>query len=1017
MRGFMKNSVTILVFVAMSLTAAVPGMAKVKIYEGTLTIPTYEWKDDINPKFWALEGAAKGSFTVKESITYPYTMQDHLYRTKVDRTYKAIYLENEYLKITCLPELGGRLHSVLDKTEDKEMFHLNDVIKPSMIAMRGAFISGGVEWNAGPHGHTVTILSPVNVISGQNPDGSAYLEISNLEKSLQTRWTVRVTLHPGKAYLDEQIRIFNPTDGVQTYYFWNCTAFPCKKGTRFIYPMTLGTGHYGRRFYSWPIHEGKDLSWLKERETAASVFAYRCPFDFFGAYDVDDDRGIVQVGDRYEIGGKKAWTWGQGPYGRVCQSNLADDGSGYLEVQSGPLQTQVENGILGPRETIAWREWWYPVHDLGDGFEYATKDLVTQSRRSNGTLELRLLATGKFDDAVCTISVAKQPLVEKALDLSPEKPQVLTVPASKGLPVNVTVTTKAGDVLASFASPLDIPQIDEPDSSIFVEKDDQQLTLEEKYLKGLKYDRAIYRLDARKYYEMALAEDAGYSPALRGLAVLDIEAGLYETAAQRLEKALHRNAEDGLAWYFLGISHLKLGNQPEAIRCAYNAATGFGCISLGNDLAGRAYMQQAEYAKAVNPFKKAVYANPSDPMAKNHLLLALYAMGDTKAALKQAEQQIRNRPTDPIPRAVVALQNKKEMQRFVRQARDFLGEHDFEMLDASLVFADMGLFKEAGKLLSAVCIEAVPESKADPLVLYYLAYFAHRSADHEAAQRYLQQAGSINKDFVFACRTEAEPVLKYAIEKNPNDPYAHYHIGNLYANFNRFDEAVEHWQKAVELDASLSVAFRNLGLHSWITEQNLTKAADYYTKAIAVRPGDQTLYRDLAEILIANDRRVEAITIMEQVPFERQRRSDITIPLAQAYLDEGMLDETLELLEATPYFVNWEGSEVVWRIFNRAHLQRGQQRFENKDFRGALEDFEAALTYPENLGVGVDYKQDAPAYYWKGKALEALGRLDEARSAWQKGADAPEGRRWRRRRSSEQNTHRQLCSMALVMTK
>jgi len=1015
MRGFVKNSVIVLVFVAMFLTVAVPTQAKVKIYEGTITIPTYEWKDDINPKFWALEGAAKGSFTVKESITYPYTMQDHLYRTKVDRTYRAVYLENEYLKITCLPELGGRFHSVLDKTEGKEMFHRNNVIKPSMIAMRGAFISGGAEWNAGPHVHTVTILSPVNVISGQNPDGSAYLEISNLEKSLRTRWTVHVTLHPGKAYLDEQIRIFNPTDGMQPYYFWNCTAFPCKKATRFIYPINLGTDHYGRRFYSWPVRNGKDMSWLKNYETASSVFAYQCAFDFFGAYDVDDDRGVVQVADRYELGGKKAWTWGQGPYGRVCQSNLADDGSGYIEVQSGPLPTQSDYGMLGPREDISWCEWWYPVHGLGDGFEYATKDLVVQSRRSDGALELRLLATGKFDDAVCTLSVAKQSLVEKTLDLSSEKPQLLMVPASKDLPVNVTVTTKAGDVLASFATPLNIPQIEEPDRSIFVEKDDEKLTLEEKYLRGLKCDRATDRLNARKYYEMALAEDPGYSPALRGLAILDVEAGLYETAARRLEKALNRNGEDGLAWYFLSISCLKMGNQQKALRCAHTAATCFGCLSLGNDLAGRAYMQQAEYAKAVNSFEKAVYSNPRDSMAKNHLLLALYAMGDMKAALEQAEQQILQRPTDPIPRAVVALQNEKNLQRFVRDARDFLGEHDFEMLDATLVFVDMGLFKEAQKLLSAVCIEAVPENQVNPLTLYYLAYFAHRSADDQAAKRYLQQAGSIYKDFVFACRTQAEPVLKYALEKNPNDAYAHYHIGNLYGNFNRLDEAVEDWQKAVELDPSLSVAFRNLGLHSWIAAKNLTKAADYYTKAIAARPGDQTLYRDLAEILIANDRRREAIAIMEQVPFERQRRSDITIPLAQAYLDEEMYDETIELLESTPYFVNWEGSSVVWQIFNRAHLLRGQQRFDSRDFKGALEDFEAALTYPENLGVGVDFKQDAPAYYWKGKALEALGRLDEARSAWQKGADAPEGRRWRR--SSEQNTHRQLCSMALVMTK
>ena len=307
-------------------------------------------------------------------------MQDHLSRQKVDRTYKALFLENEYLKVTCLPELGGRLHSVLDKTEGKEMFHLNRVIKPGMIAMRGAWISGGVEWNSGPHGHTVTVLSPVDALLGHNLDGSAYLEISNQEKILRTRWTVRVTLHPGKAYLDERIRIDNPTDGSHPYYFWNCTAFPNLPGTRFIYPMTLGTDHNAREFFRWPIHEGRDLSWLKNYETYASIFSVNCSHDFFGAYDVDLDRGIVQVANHHELGGKKAWTWGEWDFGKVAQKNLTDDDGPYIEVQSGPLPTQSDYGMLGPRERVAWQEWWYPVHGLGEGFEFANRDIAATER-------------------------------------------------------------------------------------------------------------------------------------------------------------------------------------------------------------------------------------------------------------------------------------------------------------------------------------------------------------------------------------------------------------------------------------------------------------------------------------------------------------------------------------------------------------------------------------------------------------------------------------------------------------
>ncbi|MCD6333429.1 MAG: DUF5107 domain-containing protein, partial [Bacteroidales bacterium] len=249
---------------------------QVKAWEGTITIPTYGWEDDVNPKFWAMESGAKGATTVKASITYPYNMQDHLSRKLEDVTYKAIFLENEYLKITCLPELGGRLHSIYDKTTGHEAFHNNNVIKPSMIAMRGAFISGGIEWNAGPQVHTVTILSPVDVLYGENEDGSAYIEVSNLEKSLRTRWTVRITLHSGKAVLDENIRIYNPTDTMNPFYFWNCTAFPQRKGTRFIYPMSKGTDHFGVKYFDWPVNDGVDLSWTKNYKDAIHVLELAC---------------------------------------------------------------------------------------------------------------------------------------------------------------------------------------------------------------------------------------------------------------------------------------------------------------------------------------------------------------------------------------------------------------------------------------------------------------------------------------------------------------------------------------------------------------------------------------------------------------------------------------------------------------------------------------------------------------------------------------------------------------------
>ena len=1011
MRGFFKNVLVVLLFVGLCVSLSNPCPAAVKASRGTVTIATYPWQDDVNPKFWAMEGGPKLSTTVKGAIIYPYTMQDHLSRTKVNRTYKALFLENEYLKITCLPELGGRLHSVLDKTEGKQMFHLSRVIKPGMIAMRGAWISGGVEWNTGPHGHTVTIVSPVDALIGQDPDGSAFLEISNREKIFRTRWTVRVTLHPGRAYLDEQIRIFNPTDGMHPYYFWNCTAFPCRSGTRFIYPMTLGTDHFGRQFFDWPVNKGKDISWLKNYPTPSSVFAVDCRHDFFGAYDVDADRGIVQVANHHELGGKKAWTWGTSDFGRVCQANLSDGDGGYIEVQTGPLPTQSDYGMLGPRDEVAWREWWYPVHGLGDGFELATKDLAAKTVRSGGKLELRLLATGKFPGATCTLSREGRELLTRSVDLSPAEVQVVTLPGAGRAPVEVLVNTKGGQVLASFITPLPIPNTPPPKLSMIMQKPDEQLTLEQMYLKGRKHDRATQRPQARAYYEKVLAEDPAHLLALRSLAVLDLEAGLYRPAIERLEKATHRDGDDGLSWFFLGVCHLKLDDQQEAMRCGYRAARCFGTGSLGYDLVGRARMRLQQPLRAVEAFTEAVRLNPGDSRANHHLMLALYSRGATRDSSLKAKQRIARNPTDLVPRALVGLQNINAMNRFVQDARAIAGEDDFELIETSLVFAELGLMEQAARILAATRVEGVAEAELNPLPLYYLAYYAAQSGDEAAARRHLGRAAGIDRDAVFPSRPEALEVLKFAVAKNPADANAQLHLGNLYGGLGRLAEAAQHWQQAARLKPSLSVALRNLGVYSASVKKDLAESEGLYRKAVAARPGDQTLWRDLAEILVARDRRGEAIELMETMPFKKIRRADIIIMLSQAYLDSQQYTKTIDLLESTPYFVNWEGQTVTWTMFNKAHLERGQQRLEKKDFKGALADFEAALSYPENIGVGRSgTPEEAPALYFKGKALQAMGRLDAARAAWKQGAAGRGG-------SGRQNEYRKRCSEALKTTR
>ena len=325
-----------------------------------------------------------------------------------------------------------------------------------------------------------------------------------------------------------------------------------------------------------------------------------------------------------------------------------------------------------------------------------------------------------------------------------------------------------------------------------------------------------------------------------------------------------------------------------------------------------------------------------------------------------------------------------------------------------MVCRRFGAYKqEAEKLLAAVCVQAVPESERNPLPLYYLAYFASLQDKTDQAKSYLKQAVANHKDFVFPSRPEAVEVFEYAVKTNPDNAYAHLHLGDLYANLGRVKEAAMQWRLAADLDATLSIAFRNLALYALATQNDPAEAENLYRKAITARPSDQTLYRDLADILIADNKRPEAINVLESTPSEGLRRADVIIMLAQAYYDEQRYTEAIDLLESTPYFVNWEGQTITWDIFHKAHMKRGEARFEKKDYAGALRDFEAALTYPENIGVGCSNRpREARAQYWRGKTLEALGRRDEARSAWRQGAAGSE-------HSGEQNKYRELCKEAL----
>jgi len=833
-----------------------------------------------------------------------------------------------------------------------------------------------------------------------------------------------LTLHPGRAYLDEQIEIFNPTDGVHPYYFWNNTAFPNRPGTRFMYPMTLGSDHNGVEFFSWPLHEGRDMTWLKNYPGPTSVFGYQVDFDFFGAYDVDRDYGIVQFADHTKVPGKKAWTWGESDSGLAAQAVLTDEDGPYIEVQSGPLQTQADFEMLAPGQRVAWQEFWYPAAGLGDGFEYANLDAVVQRRAAadsgaGGTEgaavgapagdEFRVMPTRDLPGARLSIAREGETIASESFDMRAGVAVSLTAPIAATEPVDIELTDGDGQTVLRYRSPLEIPDRQAPVRTTDDAGNDPNLLFE----RAFAFDKQGDRVRARAGYARILAIDPDHAPTHVAIGVLDAEAGLSGAALGHFDRAVELAPGDGMGWYLRAATRLRLDDLMGAAEDADKASRLTGTVALGHDLIGRVRMREGGFQAAIEAFQAAQAAGGAEIRVAEHLMLATYASGDAFEAARMANQSIAAGTVRLVPHAVSALTEAdltltERAERFARRTGEWVGEPEFAYLELVFRFAHLGLLDEADALLGAVGTESA--NGARPLPLYVRAWLARVRGERGRALidelLPLAMAAGVPADYVFPAHTEMIAVLGNALEADPEDAPAHLYLGNLYAGLGRVDEAVEHWESAVRLDPSLSVAHRNLGLTSWKRDNDLTAAVERYRAAIEARPDDQTLYRDLAGVLIDQGQAARAIEVLENTPADAERRADATVLLARTYTDVGRYDDAIALLESTT-FTNREGDAGTGQIFYRAHVERGVARMENGESEAALADFEAALTYPANLNAGRSHEpREARAEYWRGMALQALERTEEARSAWQTCVDGVAA-------GTEQEEHIALCRIRL----
>ena len=633
-------------------------------WQGTITIPTYQLgPPDPNPPF----------SLVNPNPVYPYAMLDDLSDERVPKNYRAIYLENEYLKVTILPELGGHIYSIYDKLNRREMLYRNRVIKYGLVGPRGAWIAVGMEFSF-PFAHTTLTVSTVASDLHQNADGSATAVVGAVDWVSQMYWQIAITLRPDTARLEEGVTLFNATPLNHLFLFWTNTAVPATDDLQYIYPMreTVSDDPFAI-VQSWPVWEGVDQSWYKHNPSAMAIFARDVHRDFFGVYYHRSNYGVVHVSDFRENPGKKLWSWGTARSGRIWDTILSDDDGPYNEIQSGRFATQGYREFMEPHRVEQWREYWYPVSGLDGGFVEANSQLAlnvsftADKAGPSGDVKLSLSPVAQIRNAALTVSLGPDPLrAISNLQLLPMHSATYVIPAPNldraRRDLHVKVQSADGNVLLdwSASAPVDgnsafVSSVGKPDQipiSLSPETSIEQL-----YLHGVFLEKTGDIEGARTIYRQVLRRDPGYVPALLQEAFYFYSAADYAASERLIHLAQQRENESPVVAYAAGLTYRAEGRLSLATDAFWNAIHFGSASASGRSLSavyielGEIAIRQGDYAKAIELLEQAVDSNPADAVALAGLAVAQRLHGDAQAAASTSAKAKQQMPLLPYAQA------------------------------------------------------------------------------------------------------------------------------------------------------------------------------------------------------------------------------------------------------------------------------------------------------------------------------------------------------------------------------
>jgi tetratricopeptide (TPR) repeat protein len=904
--------------------------SQIKVYKKTFT--TYPFSDP-NP------------IPDPTARFYPYFRFDGYTNTPVQKEWKVVELENDFIKVLILPEIGGKIWTAIEKKSGREFIYNNHVVKFRDIAMRGAWTSGGIEANYGTIGHTPNCATPVDYTTVKKADGSVSCVVGALDLLTRTRWRLEINLPSDKAYFTTNSFWYNASGVEQPYYHWMNAGIKAAGNLEFVYLGVRFLGHAGETG-DWPINtkNGRDVSWYENNNFGGykSYHVFGRYTDFFGGYWHDDELGVVRYSTHDDKPGKKLWIWGLSPQGMIWEKLLTDNDGQYVELQSGRLynqsaeasaRTPFKHRGFAPYASDTWTEYWFPVVNT-KGFVSANLFGAINVKRENGWLKFYISPVQSLRETLFVRSNGKA-LYNRRVSLTP----LNTFADSVRLPdPSQKIEVRLREDKLFWKEDLD-DTLSRPASSPenFDHNSAYGLYLQGKNLMYFREYRA-----AEEKLRACLEKESGFVPALTDLAIVLYRRMRYDEALQSLKKALSINTYDPAANYYYGLINRQLGKRIDAI-------DGFDMATQSEEFRTPAFTELAKMyfsptgktnEKAIHYATKALAYNQQNIDALQILAMAYRKQNDGVKARAILERLGQYDQLNVFAKFERFLWNKSDASRasVISSVQNEMPDQSY--LELALWYYTLGCVEESKQVLQL--------SRSTAEVNYWLAFLGRNTP---AELTYYEKAKASKSQTAFPFRTESIAPLRWFIN-HTHEWQPAYYAALIEAACGNLDSAkLLLLECGTQPDDAVFYSTRaKLGPETRNAESDMKRAVE-------LDPQQWRYYKQLTDWYNGQGRIAEGLSIAKTYCQKNPAHYIMGMLLAKTHLLNREFREAARILD-TIVVIPYEGATDGRRLYKEAHLMLAVEALKQKNFEGAINEVTLAKSWPERLGVGRPYSED-----------------------------------------------------------